>query len=113
MAQDKKKTVKVGKSEIAADFANEARISKKEASAYISTLLKVIVNRLKKGESVRLIPFGAFEVRERKARIGRRPGAVGGSAEPIQIPARSVPVFKPGKELKEAVKSYSSTKTEE
>ncbi|MBQ7528974.1 HU family DNA-binding protein, partial [bacterium] len=52
-------------------------------------------------------------VRERKARIGRRPGAVGGSAEPIQIPARSVPVFKPGKELKEAVKSYSSTKTEE
>ncbi|MBQ7528504.1 HU family DNA-binding protein, partial [bacterium] len=53
MAQDKKKTVKVGKSEIAADFANEARISKKEASAYISTLLKVIVNRLKKGESVR------------------------------------------------------------
>lgn len=93
---------KVGKSEIIQDFVDEAHISKKVASEYLSILLKVIVNRLKKGESVRLIPFGAFEIRERKAREGRKPGS--DTNEKIQIPARKVPVFKPGKELKDAVK---------
>ncbi|MCR4782990.1 MAG: HU family DNA-binding protein [bacterium] len=102
MAEDKKN--KVGKAEIVADFAAEAKLNKKEAGELVSTLLKVIVNRLKKGENVRLIPFGAFEIRERKARKGRRPGASGDAKEIIDIPARRVPVFRPGKELKEAVK---------
>ena len=95
---------KVGKSEIVADFAAEAKLNKKEAAELLQTLLKVIVNRLKNGENVRLIPFGAFEIRDRKARTGRRPGAVGEESEKIIIPARRVPVFRPGKELKEAVK---------
>ena len=103
MSQEKRK--KVGKSEIVDDFAAEAKLNKKDAGKLLSVLLKVIENRLKQGENVRLIPFGAFEIRERKARIGRRPGAKGDNTETIQIPARSVPVFKPGKELKEAVSS--------
>lgn len=104
MAKDaKEKRTKVGKSDIVEDFAAEANLNKKEAGNLLNLLLKVIVNRLKKGENVRLIPFGAFEIRERKAREGRRPGATGENIEKIKIPARSVPVFKPGKELKEAV----------
>ena len=102
MTQEKRK--KVGKSEIVADFAAEAKLNKKEAGELLSTLLKVIVNRLKQGENVRLIPFGAFEIRERKARTGRRPGVAGEQTESILIPARNVPVFRPGKELKDAVK---------
>ncbi|MGM9992100.1 MAG: HU family DNA-binding protein [Candidatus Bruticola sp.] len=99
---DKRK--KVGKSEIVADFAAEAKINKKEAAEMLQILLKVIVNRLKNGENVRLIPFGAFEIRDRKERKGRRPGLASGEGQEITIPARRVPVFRPGKELKEAVK---------
>ncbi|HWO97062.1 MAG TPA: HU family DNA-binding protein, partial [Bacillus sp. (in: firmicutes)] len=47
-----------------------------------------------------LIGFGTFEVRERAARTGRNPQ----TGEEMQIAASKVPAFKPGKELKEAVK---------
>ncbi|MCQ6289366.1 HU family DNA-binding protein, partial [Bacillus cereus] len=46
-----------------------------------------------------LIGFGSFEVRERAAREGRNPQ----SGESIAIPARKVPAFKAGKQLKEAI----------
>jgi DNA-binding protein HU-beta len=49
---------------------------------------------------VKLVGFGTFSVSNRKARMGRNPQ----TGEEIQIPARKVPVFRPGKELKEAVK---------
>lgn len=57
-------------------------------------------NTLVKEEKIQLVGFGTFEVRERAARTGRNPQ----TGEEIQIAASKVPAFKPGKELKEAVK---------
>jgi DNA-binding protein HU-beta len=48
---------------------------------------------------VQLVGFGSFEVKQREARVGRNPKTM----EEIRIPARRVPVFRPGKELKESV----------
>lgn len=53
-----------------------------------------------KDEKVQFIGFGTFEVRERAERKGRNPQ----TGETITIPATKVPAFKPGKELKQAVK---------
>ena len=50
---------------------------------------------------VQLTGFGSFEVRERKARVGVRPG----TTDKIEIPASQYPAFKPGKSLKEKVGS--------
>ena len=55
--------------------------------------------RLANGEKVQIVGFGSFEVRERSARTGRNPQ----TGEELQIGARKVPVFRPGKALKESV----------
>ena len=53
-----------------------------------------------KREEIRLVGFGTFKATKRKARTGRNPQ----TGRAIKIPARKVPVFRPGKELKSKVK---------
>ena len=60
---------------------------------------KVIAEALAQGDKVQLVGFGAFEVKDRAARVGRNPK----TSQPIEIPASRMPVFKPGKPLKDAV----------
>ncbi|MES9770976.1 HU family DNA-binding protein, partial [Priestia megaterium] len=62
---------------------------------------ETISNTLAKEEKIQLLGFGTFEVRERAERTGRNPQ----TGEEMTIPASKVPAFKPGKELKEAIKS--------
>ena len=74
--------------------------TKVEASNAVNLVFDTIAKALKKGDSVTLVGFGTFVVRKRKARIGRNPQ----TGKKINIPAKKVPAFKPGKELKNAVK---------
>jgi nucleoid DNA-binding protein len=74
--------------------------TKKEAAAAVDAVLDAIKGALKKGEVVTLVGFGTFKVAERKARTGRNPR----TGEVIKIPKKKVPVFRPGSELKKAVK---------
>ncbi|MCM8759397.1 MAG: HU family DNA-binding protein [Candidatus Omnitrophica bacterium] len=74
--------------------------TKKEAAAAVETVLSSIKASLKKGKPVTLVGFGTFKVVKRKARTGRNPR----TGATIKIPAKNVPVFKPGSELKAAVK---------
>lgn len=74
--------------------------TKKLTAQVIDQTLDAIAEALKKGEKVQLIGFGSFEVRKRAARKGINPR----TRKPINIPSKSVPVFRPGKELREAVK---------
>lgn len=90
----------IGKSDLVDMIAKKAEISKKDAAAALNTILKTVEDELKSGNSVRLIPFGSFEVRDRKGRTGRNPR----TGDEINIDARKVPAFKPGKALKDAVK---------
>ena len=74
--------------------------SKKEAEAAVGALLTTVKKALKKGDSVTLVGFGTFGVSKRKARTGRNPQ----TGEALKIAAKKVPVFKAGKDLKDAVK---------
>jgi nucleoid DNA-binding protein len=74
--------------------------SKKEADEAISATIAALQKALKKGDSVTLVGFGTFRVSKRKARKGRNPQ----TGEAIKIPAKKVPVFKAGKNFKDAVK---------
>jgi nucleoid DNA-binding protein len=74
--------------------------TKKEAAAAVDAGLDAIKASLKKGKPVTLVGFGTFKVSKRKARTGRNPQ----TGKAIKIPARNVPVFKAGAELKKAVK---------
>ena len=82
------------------DEVSKVTGSKKEARAAVDAVLSSITRALKKKENVALIGFGTFAVKKRAARTGRNPQT--GSV--LKIPAKKVPVFKPGKDLKDAVR---------
>lgn len=89
----------MNKAELIAAAAEQAGLSKKDTEAVINAAIDAIVATLQKGDKVQLVGFGAFEVKARAERIGRNPR----TKEQIKIPASKVPVFKPGKALKDAV----------
>ena len=77
----------------------ETGMSKKQAAESVDALIAAIKGALAKGEKVSLVGFGSFSVRKRKARTGRNPQ----TGKPLKIPAKKVPMFSPGKGLKDAV----------
>lgn len=89
----------MNKTELIAEVAEKAELSKKDAEAAVSAAIDVITEALRKGDKVQLVGFGSFEVKKRAARVGRNPK----TKEPIEIPASTVPVFKAGKVLKDIV----------
>ena len=89
----------MNKAELINAVAASAEVSKKDAEAVITATLDTITAALKEGEKVQLVGFSSFEVKPRAARIGRNPK----TKEPIDIPASRLPMFKPGKALKDAV----------
>lgn len=87
------------KVELIAAVAANAGLSKKDAEKAVNGTIAAITEALKKGDKVSLVGFGNFAVSERKERNARDPQ----SGAAITIPAHKVPVFKPGKPLKESV----------
>jgi DNA-binding protein HU-beta len=87
------------KEELVRQVAKKAVITQAIAEKVINAMTESITSSLQKGEGVRLMGFGSFVLQERKATTGRNPrtGVV------IQIPAKRLVKFSPGKELKEAV----------
>jgi DNA-binding protein HU-beta len=89
----------VNKSELIEAIAASADIPKAAASRALDAMVEAVADSLKKGDSVSLVGFGTFTVKDRAARTGRNPQ----TGEPIQISAARVPSFKAGKALKDAV----------
>ncbi|WP_017726418.1 HU family DNA-binding protein [Halalkalibacterium ligniniphilum] len=90
----------MNKTELIQQVAERAQLSKKDAGQALNTAFELITETLSKGETVQIIGFGNFEVRERAARKGRNPQ----TGEEIEIAATKTPAFKAGKQLKDAVK---------
>ena len=89
----------MNKPELIATAAEKAGLPKKDAERLINAAIDTIVAALARGERVQLSGFGAFEVKERGARVGRNPR----TKETIEIPATRTPAFKASKALKDAV----------
>jgi DNA-binding protein HU-beta len=80
-------------------IATQAEISKAAAGRALEAITDTVTAQLQKGEQVTLVGFGTFSTGERAARSGRNPQ----TGEALQIAAATVPKFKPGKGLKDAV----------
>lgn len=89
----------MNKSELIDAIASKASLSKTDAGHALDAVIAAVGEALKGGDTVTLVGFGTFSVKERAARTGRNPKT--GAA--IQIPASKVPGFKAGKGLKDIV----------
>lgn len=87
------------KAELIESVANDADLSKADASKAVDSVIAGITDALKKGEKVTLVGFGVFAVTERKARKGRNPR----TGDAIDIAASKTPKFAAGKALKQAI----------
>ncbi len=92
------------KADLVEDVAKAAELTKKDAERLVEIVFESIIETLNNGEKIELRGFGSFRVRERGARRGRNPK----TGDPVNIPAKRVPYFKPGKELKELINEEAS-----
>ncbi len=89
----------MNKAELIEAIADAADLTKAEAGRALDGLVDAITAALKHGDSVSLVGFGSFQVKERAARQGRNPQ----TGATIDIAAAKIPSFKAGKALKDAV----------
>ena len=87
------------KIELAAKVADKVHLTGRQAEAAVNILLTSIAEALREGGKVELRGFGSFRRRSRNARQGRNPR----TGDAVQVPAKKVPVFRPGQELREKV----------
>ena len=87
----------MNKNELIGAVADASGLTRSDATKAVEGVFDAITGALKKGDEVRLVGFGTFDVSERKARVGRNPRTL----EEIPIDAAKVPKFRPGKTLKD------------
>lgn len=88
----------MNKQELIGSVADNAGLSRSDATKAVEAVFDTISNALKKGDEVRLVGFGTFSVSRRKASTGRNPR----TGEPMSIKESTQPKFKAGKGLKDA-----------
>jgi len=90
---------KMNKKELVDVLSEKVGFSKKDTMEFVDSFIELVSDKLAEGEDVKLVGFGTFTVSSRKARKGVNPQ----TKKEIKIPARKVPKFKPGNDLKEKV----------
>ena len=89
----------MNRKELISTISDKSGLSKKDAESFLNAFIDSVTGELKGDGSVNLVGFGSFKVSHRAAREARNPA----TGAKIQIPAKRVPVFKAGKELKSAL----------
>jgi len=87
------------KAELVEEVAQSATLTRKHSEVIVDAVFSSIVEALQRGDKIELRGFGSFRVRHRGSRTGRNPK----TGEGVLVPAKKVPYFKPGKELRELI----------
>ena len=93
------------KAELVEDVADAAELTKKDAERLVEIVFESIIETLNHGEKIELRGFGSFRIRQRRSRQGRNPK----TGDKVDVPAKRIPYFKPGKELKELINSSAQS----
>lgn len=91
----------MNKAALAQALAEKVGLSKKEAEDMVNSFVQITISTLKQGGTVNIAGFGQFSAKTRAGRVGVNPQ---NPTEKIQIPPVTVPKFKAGKALKDALK---------
>ena len=87
------------KADLVEEVVRVSELSKKQAEAIVNTVFVAIVEALRHDDKIELRGFGSFRVRKRRSRQGRNPK----TGDRVDVPAKRIPYFKPGKDLKELI----------
>ena len=87
------------KAELVDEVGREAALTRKHSEVIVDAVFSSIVEALQRGDKIELRGFGSFRVRRRRSRSGRNPK----TGQGVLVPAKAVPSFKPGKELRELI----------
>jgi integration host factor subunit beta len=87
------------RAELVEHVTKVSSLSKKHAEIVVNTVFDAIIEALRADEKIELRGFGSFRIRRRQSRVGRNPK----TGERVDVPAKRIPYFKPGKELKELI----------
>lgn len=87
------------KAELVNEVARATHVTRKEADTMVSAILDGMVESLRRGEKIELRGFGSFRIRQRNARTGRNPR----TGARVHVPAKRIPYFKPGRDLRQGL----------
>jgi integration host factor subunit beta len=89
------------KADLIDNVARAVQMSRKDSEIIVETIFESVVKSLRTGDKVEIRGFGSFRTRQRQPRIGRNPK----TGARVEVPAKTIPYFKPSKELKDLVNS--------
>ncbi|PYV17302.1 MAG: integration host factor subunit beta [Acidobacteria bacterium] len=81
------------------DISRAVEMSRKDSEVIVESVFESIVKSLRAGDKIEIRGFGSFRTRQRKPRTGRNPK----TGARVEVPAKTIPFFKPSKELKDIV----------
>ena len=103
--RDRGKGASMTKAELVEEVARISELTKKHSEIIVNTVFDSIIDALRKDEKIELRGFGSFRIRQRRSRQGRNPK----TGDKVDVPAKRIPYFKPGKELKELINSSAQS----
>jgi integration host factor subunit beta len=87
------------KADLIEDVSRAVELSRKDAEIVVETVFESVVKSLRSGDKIEIRGFGSFRTRQRRPRTGRNPK----TGTRVEVPAKTIPYFKPSKELKDLV----------
>ncbi|MCZ6669450.1 MAG: integration host factor subunit beta [Acidobacteria bacterium] len=93
------------KAELVEEVSRVSELTKKHSEVIVDTVFQSIIDAMHNDEKIELRGFGSFRIRQRRSRQGRNPK----TGDRVEVPAKKIPYFKPGKELKELINNNSES----
>ena len=91
------------KADLIEEVSRQVELTRKDSEVIVETIFDSIVHSLRAGDKIEIRGFGSFRTRKRQGRIGRNPK----TGDRVEVPAKTIPYFKPSKELKDLVNTGS------
>jgi integration host factor subunit beta len=96
------------KAELVEEVSRAIEVTRKDSEVVVETIFDSIVKALRNGDKIEIRGFGSFRTRKRQSRIGRNPK----TGARVDVPAKTIPYFKPSKELKDLVNGIKPAETQ-
>jgi integration host factor subunit beta len=87
------------KTDLIEEVARVTELLQKDAAVIVECIFDSMVKAIERGDKIEIRGFGTFRTRQRRGRIGRNPK----TGARVEVPAKTIPFFKPSQELRDAV----------